>query len=275
MTLVGIALRLVVLCSALLLVVPPLLLGLRLGMPSSGGLPVYVYRLFLRLFRIRVIVQGQPPVSGPALVLSNHVSWLDIPVLGSLMPLSFVAKTEVAEWPVIGFYAALQQCVFIDRARKSHTTEVNAEVARRLARGDTIVLFPEGTTSDGNRLLPFRSALVGAARAALAELSLRRLDIQPVAIVYVRRNGLPVTRRERPAIAWYGDMDLFPHLAALLREGAIDVVVRWSEPIPFDTASDRKRATLTAEAAVRAAMQEALTVQVEPLPPPRPGLPVS
>jgi 1-acyl-sn-glycerol-3-phosphate acyltransferase len=275
MRLVGMAMRLLVLGSALLAVIPPLLVGLRLGLQSAGWLPVYVYRLFLRLFHIRVIVQGPPPAGGPTLVLSNHVSWLDIPVLGSLMPLSFIAKSEVAGWPVIGFYAALQQCIFIDRGRKSHTTQVNAEVARRLTQRETIVLFPEGTSGDGNRLLPFRSALVGAARAALAEPSLNRINLQPAAIVYVRRNGLPVTRRERPAIAWYGDMDLVPHLAALLRKGAIDVVVRWGDPIPFDAASDRKGVTIEAEAAVRAAVQDALTMRVDPLRAPGAGLPVS
>jgi lyso-ornithine lipid O-acyltransferase len=263
MTVVGIAARLLVLGSALVLVLPPLLVGLRLGWPSAGWLPVYVYRLFLRLFRIRVTVQGSPPKDRPTLVLSNHVSWLDIPVLGSLAPLSFIAKSDVADWPVIGFYARLQRCIFIDRARKSHTTYVNTEVAHRLAQGDAIVLFPEGTTSDGNRLLPFRSALVGAARAALQEPTLRCIDLQPLAIVYARRNGLPVTRRERPALAWYGDMDLAPHLAALLREGSIDVVVRWCEPIPFDAGSDRKRATAAAETAVRLAIGDALRTRSE------------
>jgi 1-acyl-sn-glycerol-3-phosphate acyltransferase len=271
MTVVGIGVRVLILCSTLTVIIPPLLLGLRFGWPSAGWIPVYVYRLFLRLFRVRVVVQGRPPAGEPTLVLSNHVSWLDIPVLGSLLPLSFVAKSDVAGWPVIGFYARLQRCIFIDRARKSHTASVNTEVAHRLTQGDTIVLFPEGTTSDGNRLLPFRSALVGAARAALAEPSLQRIWLQPLAIVYARRNGLPVTRRERPAIAWYGDMDLGPHLAGLLREGSIDVVVRWCEPIPFDAGRDRKRATLEAEAAVRIAVQEALTMRVDPL---RPALPV-
>jgi lyso-ornithine lipid O-acyltransferase len=260
MTVVGITVRLLILGPALVLVLPPLLLGLRLGWPS-GWLPVYVYRLFLWLFRIRVTVQGRPPSGRPALVLSNHVSWLDIAVLGSLVPLSFIAKSDVSGWPVIGFYARLQRCIFIDRARKSHTTYVNSQIAHRLAQGDVIVLFPEGTTSDGNRLLPFRSALVGAARAAVQESSLKGIYLQPLAIVYARRNGLPVTRRERPALAWYGDMDLAPHLAALLREGSIDVVVRWCEPIPFDAKSDRKRATAAAETAVRVAIRDALRTQ--------------
>lgn len=258
---IGIAVRLLIFFFALMLVLPALLLGLRFGWRSAEWVPVYIYRLLLKLFRIHVIVQGRPPAGGPTLVLSNHVSWLDIAVLGSLSPLSFIAKAEVAEWPVIGFCARLQRCIFVDRTRKSHTAFVNTEVAHRLSQGDTIVLFPEGTTNDGNRLLPFRSALVGAARAALAELSLQRIFLQPLAIVYIRRNGLPVTRRERPAIAWYGDMDLAPHLVAMLCEGPLDVVVSWCEPIPFDAGHDRKRATLEAEAAIRAAVQDILKMR--------------
>jgi 1-acyl-sn-glycerol-3-phosphate acyltransferase len=264
MTRIALGARIAVLVLALMILLPAHMLALRFGFQATGWLPVYFHRLLLWVMRVRVMVQGRRPTGAAALVLSNHVSWLDIPVLGSVVPLSFIAKTEVAGWPIVGFLARLQRSIFIDRARKSHTTSVNVEVGHRLARGDMIVLFPEGTTSDGNRLLPFRSALVGAARAALAEPSLARIQLQPLAITYVRRNGLPITRRERPAIAWYGDMDLAPHLAAFLREGAIDAVVHWGEPIPFDASSDRKLATAAAEAAVRAGVREALRTQTKP-----------
>jgi 1-acyl-sn-glycerol-3-phosphate acyltransferase len=113
------------------------------------------------------------------------------------------------------------------------------------------VLFPEGTTNDGNRLLPFRSSLVGAAGSALVETELKAIRLQPLSVAYIRRNGLPVTRRERPGIAWYGSMELGPHLAAFLREGPLDVEVAWGEPIRFDGTLDRKRATAIAQAAVR------------------------
>jgi lyso-ornithine lipid O-acyltransferase len=255
---IGVGLRVAVQAIAFLLMAPVQFLAVRHGWALAGWLPVRFHRLFLKLFGVRVVVRGRPPRGDATLVLSNHVSWLDIPVLASLQPLSFVARSDVVGWPVVGLFAKLQRSVFIDRTRKSHTATVNTEVACRLARGDVIVLFPEGTTGDGNRVLPFRSALVGAARAALAEPSLTRINLHPVAIAYVRRNGLPVTRRERPAIAWYGDMDLAPHLAAFLREGAIDAVVHWGEPIPFDAASDRKRATAEAEMAVRDAVYAAL-----------------
>ncbi len=270
MTLIGVGARLAVLALAFAVIFPAQVLAMRAGWRLAGWLPVYFHRLFLRLFRVRVLIQGAPSAAGqPTLVLSNHVSWLDIPVLGSLQPLSFVAKAEVATWPLIGLFARLQRCIFIDRARKSHTTHVNTEVAQRLAQGDVIVLFPEGTTGDGTRLLPFRSALVGAARAALAEPSLRRIHLQPLAIVYLRQNGLPVTRRERPCIAWYGDMELAPHLAAFVRQSSIDILVRWGEPIPFDTTSDRKQATTAAERAVRASIQEAVRNGLDGLPPRR------
>jgi lyso-ornithine lipid O-acyltransferase len=270
---VGIGARLVVLALAAALLLPLQLLAVRAGWRLAERIPVVFHRLLLRLVRVRVVVRGALPQPGrAALVLANHVSWMDIPVLGSLLPVSFVAKSEVAGWPVVGLLARMQRCIFIDRARKSHTTHVNTEVAHRLARGDLIVLFPEGTTGDGNRLLPFRSSLVGAARAALTEPTLERIDLQPLAVVYVRRNGLPVTRRERPAIAWYGDMELAPHLAAFVRAGSVDAVVQWGEPIPFDTASDRKRATAAAEAAVRSAVEEAARLGGEVLRPLPKGL---
>lgn len=255
----GLALRLALQVLAFLALAPVQIVATRLDLPLAGRLPVAFHRLFLRLFGIRVVVRGRPPGRQPTLVLANHVSWLDIPVMSSLMPLSFIAKSEIAGWPLFGHLARLQRCVFIDRSRKAATAEVNAVVARRLARGDAIVLFPEGTTGDGVRLLPFRSSLVGAARAALGEPGLARITLQPLAIAYAGRDGLPVTRREMPAIAWYGDMDLGPHLAGFARAGPLDVVVTWGEPIPFDAATDRKRATAVAEAAVRRDVQAVRT----------------
>jgi 1-acyl-sn-glycerol-3-phosphate acyltransferase len=114
------------------------------------------------------------------------------------------------------------------------------------------VLFAEGTTSDGNRLLPFRSSLVGAAQAALMHDDVDRVFLQPLAIRYTRRNGLPVTRRERPFIAWYGDMNLAPHVGLFLEGNPLDVIVTWGEPIPFN--GNRKEATALAEATVRKAV---------------------
>ncbi|MEH3119195.1 MAG: lysophospholipid acyltransferase family protein [Methylorubrum populi] len=260
MTRAGIGVRLLVQALAFLIVIGPHWLSLRFGRGRlAARIPVLFHRLFLRLFSVRVTQSGTPPPPDePALVLSNHVSWLDIVALGSLRPLSFVAKSEIAGWPLIGPLARLQRTVFIERAKRAATASVNATVGRRLAGGDLIVLFAEGTTGDGLRLLPFRSSLVGAARAALAAEAggLARIRLQPLALSYLRRNGLPVTRAERPEIAWYGDMDLAPHLALFANRGPLDVHIAWGSAIAFEAATDRKVATAQAEAAVRRALRE-------------------
>jgi 1-acyl-sn-glycerol-3-phosphate acyltransferase len=237
------------------IVIGPLLLALRFGWRGlASALPLLFHRFLLALFRVRVVEKGVPPTGQATLVLANHVSWLDIPVIGSLHPLSFIAKAEVETWPLIGFLSRLQRTVFIDRQRRKATAEVNSQVAHRLAKGEVIVLFAEGTTGDGNRILPFRSSLVGAARAALTDPSVERIHLQPLAITYTRRNGLPISRRERPEVAWYGDMDLAPHLQVFARKGPLDAVVVWGEPVPFN--GDRKQATMAAEQSVREAIRQ-------------------
>lgn len=261
MSRIGLVLRVAALALALVVLGLPHLFAIRVLGRRAGLAPVLFHRTFLRLFSVRVTQSGAPPASGEAaLVLANHVSWLDIVVIGSLRPLSFVAKSEIAGWPLIGPLAGLQRTLFIDRARRGATATVSAAMGHRLAGGELVVLFAEGTTGDGTRLLPFRSSLVGAARAALqAEADRGRVRLQPLAITYPRRHGLPVVRSERAEIAWYGDMELAPHLATFVKGGPIDVHVVWGAPILFDAATDRKAATAAAEAEVRRAIQGVVT----------------
>jgi len=274
----GLACRVAALALAFGVLAPPHWVALRVLGRRAMLAPILFHRVFLWLFGVRVTQSGSPPAPGEAaLVLANHVSWLDIIAIGSLRPLSFVAKSEIAGWPVIGGLAALQRTIYIDRQRRGATATVSAAMGHRLAEGELVVLFAEGTTGDGTRLLPFRSSLVGAARAALqAEAGQGRVRLQPLAIAYPRRNGLPVTRSERSEIAWYGDMELAPHLAAFVQGGPIDVHVVWGAPIAFEANTDRKVATAAAEAEVRAALRgigadcgRMPTVSVRPA---RPGL---
>ncbi len=257
MSRIGLALRVAALALAFAVLGPPHWFAQRVLGLRTGRAPVLFHRAFLWLFSVRITQSGTPPAPGEAaLVLANHVSWLDIVAIGSLRPLSFVAKSEIAGWPVIGFFAVLQRTLFIDRGRRAATATVSAQMGRRLAEGELVVLFAEGTTGDGTRLLPFRSSLVGAARAALqAESDGERVRLQPLAITYPRRYGLPVGRAERPDIAWYGDMELAPHLTTFVQGGPIDVHIVWGNPIPFEADTDRKRATAAAEAEVRRAIQ--------------------
>ena len=245
--------RLALLAVVTLVLILLQMLALRFGWSVLHVAPMWFHRVLMRLFNVRVIERGKPPGDAATLVVANHVSWLDIPVIGSLHPLSFIAKSEIEGWPVVGLFARLQRSVFIDRQRRKATAEVNDALAHRLVKGEVIVLFAEGTTSDGNRLLPFRSSLVGAAQTALMHDSVERVFLHPLAITYTRRHGLPVTRRDRPFIAWYGDMDLGPHLKLFIRGIPLDVVVTWGEPIPFN--GSRKGATALAEAEVRKALR--------------------
>jgi 1-acyl-sn-glycerol-3-phosphate acyltransferase len=195
----------------------------------------------------------------------------------------FVAKREVAGWPLFGLLAKLNRSVFVERERRTKTADVNREIAARMSEGDPVVLFAEGTSSDGNRVLSFRSSLIGAVQAALAvdfraaprngsppshaggenlplsgEGAVRSplrgetsVCIQPLSIAYVGIDGFPMGRQHRPQVAWYGAMDLLPHLAGIIRHGAIDVVVSWGTPRSIDSSVDRKAIARESEAEVR------------------------
>ncbi len=208
-----------------------------------------------RLLGIRVIVNGTLSQGRPLLLVSNHVSWSDVLVLGSIAEVSFIAKSEVRHWPLFGMFATLQRTVFIDRDRRHKTADQTNEIAARMRNGDILVLFAEGTTSDGNRVLPFKSSLFGAARAALDVTNGEAVDhvlVQPVSLAYTRVQGLPMGRFLRPVVAWPGTVPLVKNLKGVLHARAIDVEVTFGEPVMFDRSSDRKALSRQFEAQIRA-----------------------
>ncbi|GLK54795.1 1-acyl-sn-glycerol-3-phosphate acyltransferase [Methylopila capsulata] len=239
-----------------------LILKFRLGDPAR--IPVLFHRYALRAIGVTTHVVGAPAKARPLLMTSNHSSWLDILVLGAITPVSFVAKSEIASWPVFGSLARLQRSIFVDRARRTATSAVSREMAERMQAGDAVVLFAEGTSSDGNRVLPFRSALLGAAQQAIGGEGAGAVYVQPVSIAYVKRNGLPLGLRTRSEIAWYGDIDFVPHLWAVLRNGAIDVTVAFGTPVRVDASANRKTLTRELEQQVRRMTASALRGGVRP-----------
>jgi len=243
--------------TALLAVVLGVLAVLRL--PGRGRVSVAYSRTICALIGVRVRVIGAPPRRHSVLILSNHVSWLDIVVLTATVPVIFVAKSEVAHWPLIGLVARARGTVFVVRDRRQQTAAANAAIARYLAEGQSIVLFAEGTSSDGNRVLPFRSALVGALKSAVAQVEAgKRIAVQPLSISYTGLQGLPMGRQHRPVVAWYGDRDLLPHLAQFLRRGAVDATLNWGKPVEDVSIADRKAVVRSQEAVVRAMTASAL-----------------
>ena len=245
--LAGILVGLLVTTLALL---PVQLFAMRFRPKLAARVPMWWQRVAARMLGLRVRIEGEPAAERPLLLVSNHVSWVDIVTLGSQLPVSFIAKSEVGGWPVVKWLARLQRSVFIDRTRRTATAASNSAIAARLAADEALVLFAEGTTGDGIGVLPFRSALVGAARDAGGADT--PILVQPVAIVYLGFQGLPIDRSRMAEVAWHGDMDLAPHLVALIDIGAIDAVIAFGTPIVFGPDSDRKVVTARAEAEVRA-----------------------
>jgi lyso-ornithine lipid O-acyltransferase len=226
--------------------------------PLWGPASVAYYRFLRRILRIRVDVRGKQVRGRPVLIVANHVSWVDIVVLASIAPMVFVAKREVSTWPLIGWAAKVQRVVFVDRVKRQQTAATVAEIGQRLAEGHPVVLFAEGTSSDGNRVLPFRSALIGAVESACRDAGLGEVLLQPVATTYVGQSGLPMGRARRPLVAWYGDNDFTPHFARFLREGAVDAIVSFGKPVTADAHADRKVMTRQLETTVRDMMNGAL-----------------
>ncbi len=253
---ISLALVVVVLLTAVLL--PVQLISNRFGWRLSWYLPRWWHRVTHRLLGVRIIVHGTIETHRPLLIVANHSSWKDIIVLAAVADVVFIAKSEVKSWPVFGWLARWQRSVFIERERRRETGAQVNEVAKRLADGEIVVLFAEGTTSDGNRVLGFKSSLFGAAASAVAASPTGDVAIQPVAIAYTHAHGLPLGRYFRPLAAWPGDTTLTPHLFGVLKEGAIDVQVCFGETIIYDGNSNRKKVTRQVEDQVRRMLSEQL-----------------
>jgi 1-acyl-sn-glycerol-3-phosphate acyltransferase len=219
-------------------------------------LPHWYHKHVCRLIGVRLTVEGALAGDRPVLVVANHTSWLDIPVLSAVAPVSFIAKKEVGGWPFVSTLARLQRTVFVDRERRTAVGATTSEMTERLEAGDALVLFAEGTSSDGNRVLPFKTSLFAAAKPSGRGGGTTSgvppdTAVQTLALVYTHLHGVPLRREERPLIGWYGDMDLAPHLWALLKSGPLDVSVRIGPPVPLEVYADRKALARESEAMVR------------------------
>ena len=258
--------------AALTLVLLPFqLAGMAFGLRLQRTLPHWYHRILCALIGVRIREIGTRSADSPALILSNHVSWLDICVISALSPVVFVAKREVAGWPVFGWLARLQRTIFINRQARHQTGAASREIAGRLLGGDAVVLFAEGTSSDGIRVLPFRSSLVGAVHHALGNSTRHtHVTVQPMSLAYLSLGGVPLGRGLRQRLAWYGDAELIPHLLAVLASGAVDVTVSWGAAIAYDMSADRKAITREADQSVRrmtsAALRNAPAKPLQPLP---------
>jgi len=243
---------------------PVQVVGLVLGCRWTSTLPVFYHRCCCRILGFQIRVIGSPTARRPVLFASNHVSYTDITVLGSVIPASFIAKAEVANWPFFGWLAKLQRSVFVDRQVRTAAKQRDA-IGDRLAAGDALILFPEGTSGDGNRVLPFKSALFAAAQKGHGSPP---VIVQPVSLAYTRLDGIPIGRLYRPFFAWYGDTDLAPHLWSMIGLGTVEVVVQFHSPTSFSDWGTRKSLAAYCHARVSGGVAAALFGRPQPMPEP-------
>lgn len=226
------------LTAALLLLLPLRLVGHGLTSGSPSRLGVLFQRMLLWGLRIRVTASGK--LAPQALVVANHISWTDILVLGSLGRATFVAKSEVRDWPLLGLLARLNGTVFVRRLERHEVARQIAAIAAALARSP-VILFPEGTTGDGADVLPFRPTLFAAAADH---------RVQPVSILYRPRRRAWV-KGELAWFSWDGDKEFWPHLLAISGGAAIDCHVIVHSPMTADVES-RKALAVQCRDIVRA-----------------------
>lgn len=247
-----IGLGLIVLVTATLVLLPVQLVGLHFNLQVRRRVPRLWHRVACRVLGLKVRVHGTLETKRPLLIAANHASWKDIMVLGSIADVVYIAKAEVRGWPVLGILARLQATIFVERDQRQKTGDQVDEIARRMADDEIVVLFPEGTTSDGNRLLEVKTSLFGAAASAVPHARDGAVHIQPVSIAYTGLHGMAMGRYHRPLAAWPGDIALLPHLLGVAREGAVDVDVDFGERVDYLQASNRKQVSRTIEARIRA-----------------------
>lgn len=240
------------------------LIGMALSLaPGRAGwrLARSAQTIFCRLacgtLGIAVERQGQLPTDAPILLVANHISWTDVLALGTLAPLAFVARHDLAGWPVLGILARAYGALFVERGHRRQIPEVNRQMAARMARSEIVVLFPEATTGDGTRVRKFHSSHFAAARSLLdTREDVAVVFITPAAISYTHRRGLPLGRNGRASVAWYGDTEFAPHLADLVKAGTTRCKIHLLEPISFERGTNRKIVARRAAEGIRAAFSQ-------------------
>lgn len=198
----------------------------------------------LRLLGVRLHVHGRPPGTrtAPVMLVANHVSWLDIYAINAVLPVRFVAKSEIRAWPVIGWLSAHAGTLFIERARRRDTVRISGEIAGAMQRGDVVTVFPEGTTTDGSKVLRFHSSLLQPALQAGAA-------VQPVALRYGRDDGSLCVEA-----AYDGDKSLWATLQLIVARPVIHAHV-WFLPVLPTTAADRRTLANAAQTAIADRLQ--------------------
>ena len=244
---IRIAIRLILVVAIIVIFSPIQFLIIILRIPGSDILPLIFHKVVLKILGVRVRVSGPLPAPG-TLIVSNHVSWLDICTIGSVLPINFVAKADISGWPIFGFLAKLQKTLFIKRDRRSDTANQRNAMQDRLLDGSRLVLFPEGTTGDGTIVFPFKSSLFAAAEVQEND---RPIPIQPLSLAFAELSGIPMSRRIRIKYAWIGDVGLLSNMFYVLGSYSFTINLIFHAPTNLVEAGGRKKLAVSAHRQVQ------------------------
>jgi 1-acyl-sn-glycerol-3-phosphate acyltransferase len=210
------------------------------------------------LCAIKLTVLGNP-APAPALLVSNHQSYLDVIALGASAHMCFTPKSDVAGWPLIGALIREFGVVFVSRER-TRAKEVMGDLMRELEAGRRMCVFPEGTTNDGRSLLPFKASPFSLCER-WQEHHPAPLAVQPLSVIYETLDGQPIIGDAWDTIAWYGDMDFFPHLWGVMQRKSITMRLEFHPVVAIDNA-DRKALAAFCEKRVRESLPALYEVPV-------------
>lgn len=241
-------LRLAVILAWIFLNIPLQIVFCLLRLPVRFTFPHFFHRIITRVFmHMKIEVRGTPSTAKPTLFLSNHLSYADIPVMSAVLATSFVSRAEVANWPLLGLLAKLQHTVFVERRARHQVHEQNDDLRRFLAVGNNLVLFPEGTSTNGLQVLPFKSSLI----QGIFELG-ETVVLQPVSLACLNTDG------SQHLYPWYGDMGFPEHAWPFLKVPRFHMRITFHAPLKAGQFSDRKaladqayKEVINAEAGVR------------------------
>jgi 1-acyl-sn-glycerol-3-phosphate acyltransferase len=240
------------------LMVALFLMGKALRAPRTDNLILIFHRGVARLFNLNITQTGTLRRDRPTLYVSSHASYLDIFVLGSHLPGAFIAKSEVAGWPVFGKLAKLQNTLFFERQTRHAGQQV--EIMRNhLTHHSNLIFFPEGTSTPGTHIAPFRSSLFAAAVDS-------DTYIQPITIAYSHYKEHRMQPSERDSYAWYIPMPFLSHFLTGLGLGPAKVSLICHEPVKMGDFSSRKACAAYCENVVRQGLLSALDAQEEVIP---------
>ena len=220
--------------------------------------PLFFYKVIKNIAGININTEGLEKINqkdAGTLYIANHVSWFDILCLGSILNARFIAKKEVASMGIFGFLAKLSNTFFIDNSNKNKIYQYNNFIREKLINGESLILFPEGTTSDGNSIRKFKSSLFECINSTES-----LIHVQPISICYVFKNNIPMGIYSRRFIAWVGETSMVSSMKEFLSSGSITVKLIFHPKVSMKQFNNRKELSSFCEAQILIGLNKTIKI---------------